>query len=52
MVGWGGLATWLRRRHDAPVYIGIEVEINQLLAVDQTEQPSLDSLLAQSLFVL
>jgi len=47
-----GLATWLRRRHDAPVYMGIEVEINQLLAVDQTEQPSLASLLAQSLFVL
>jgi predicted N-formylglutamate amidohydrolase len=47
-----GLATWLRRRYDAPVYMGIEVEINQLLAVDQTEQPSLASLLAQSLFVL
>jgi predicted N-formylglutamate amidohydrolase len=47
-----GLATWLRRLHDAPVYIGIEVEINQRLAVDQTEQPSLASLLAQSLLVL
>jgi predicted N-formylglutamate amidohydrolase len=47
-----GLATWLRRRHDAPVYMGIEVEIHQLLAVDHTEQPSLASLLAQSLFVL
>jgi predicted N-formylglutamate amidohydrolase len=47
-----GLATWLRRRYDPPVYMGIEVEINQLLAVDQTEQPSLASLLAQSLLVL
>jgi hypothetical protein len=32
--------------------MGIEVEINQQLAVDQTEQPSLASLLAQSLFFL
>jgi predicted N-formylglutamate amidohydrolase len=47
-----GLATWLRRRHDAPVYMGIEVEIHQRLAVDQTEQSSLALLLAQSLFVL
>lgn len=47
-----GLATWLRRRHDAPVYIGIEVEINQLLAVNQAGQPSLASLLAESLSVL
>ncbi len=43
-----GLTTWLRRRHPASLYLGIEIEINQALVADPGWR-RLQGLIAQSL---